>query len=52
MLYQSILNLRISHVGKSHKIRNSAIVILLNKCDNTSEESSGSFQGLPGLAEE
>jgi hypothetical protein len=34
MLYQSILNLRISHVGKSHKRQNSAIVILLNKCDN------------------
>jgi hypothetical protein len=34
MLYQSILNLRISHVGKSHKRQNSAIAILLNKCDN------------------
>jgi hypothetical protein len=34
MLDQSILNLRISHVGKSHKRQNSAIAILLNKCDN------------------
>jgi hypothetical protein len=34
MLYQSILNLGISHVGKSHKRQNSAIVILLNSCDN------------------
>jgi hypothetical protein len=34
MLYQSILNLGISHVGKSHKRQNSARVILLNKCDN------------------
>jgi hypothetical protein len=34
MLYQSILNLGISHVGKSHKRQNSAIAILLNKCDN------------------
>jgi hypothetical protein len=34
MLYQSILNLGISHVGKSHKRWNSAIAILLNKCDN------------------
>jgi hypothetical protein len=34
MLYQSILNLGISHVGKSHKRQNSAIDILLNKCDN------------------
>jgi hypothetical protein len=28
MLYQSILNLGISHVGKSHKRQNSAIAIL------------------------
>jgi hypothetical protein len=34
MLYQSILNLRISHVGKSHKRQNSAIAILLNNYDN------------------
>jgi hypothetical protein len=34
MLYQNILNLGISHVGKSHKRQNSAIAILLNKCDN------------------
>jgi hypothetical protein len=34
MLYQSILNLRISHVGKSHKRQSSAIAILLNKCDH------------------
>jgi hypothetical protein len=34
MLYQSISNLGISHVGKSHKRQNSAIAILLNKCDN------------------
>jgi hypothetical protein len=34
MLYQSILNLGISHVGKSHKRQNNAIAILLNKCDN------------------
>jgi hypothetical protein len=34
MLYQSILNLGLSHVGKSHKRQNSAIVILSNKCDN------------------
>jgi hypothetical protein len=34
MLYQSILDLGISHVGKSYKIQNSAIAILLNKCDN------------------
>jgi hypothetical protein len=34
MLYQSILNLGISHVGKSHKRQNSVIAILLNKCDN------------------
>jgi hypothetical protein len=34
MLYQSILNLGISHVGKSHKRQNSAIAILLNKYDN------------------
>jgi hypothetical protein len=34
MLYQSILNLGISHVGNSHKRQNSAIAILLNKCDN------------------
>jgi hypothetical protein len=34
MLYQSILNLGLSHVGKSHKRQNSAIAILLNKCDN------------------
>jgi hypothetical protein len=34
MLYQSILNLGLPHVGKSHKRQNSAIAILLNKCDN------------------
>jgi hypothetical protein len=34
MLHQSILNLGISHVGKPYKIQNSAIAILLNKCDN------------------
>jgi hypothetical protein len=34
MLYQSILNLGISHMGKSHKRQDSAIAILLNKCDN------------------
>jgi hypothetical protein len=34
MLYQSILNLGIPHVGKSHKRQGSAIAILLNKCDN------------------
>jgi hypothetical protein len=34
MLYQSILNLGLSLVGKSHKRQNSAIAILLNKCDN------------------
>jgi hypothetical protein len=34
MLYQSILNLQISHVGKSHKRQNSAMAILLNKCNN------------------
>jgi hypothetical protein len=34
MLYQSILNLGTSHVGKSHRRQNSAIAILLNKCDN------------------
>jgi hypothetical protein len=34
MLYQSMLNHGISHVGKSHKRQNSAITILLNKCDN------------------
>jgi hypothetical protein len=34
MLYQSILNLGISHVGKTHKRQNSAIAILLNKCNN------------------
>jgi hypothetical protein len=34
MLYQSILNLGISHVGNSHKRQDSAIAILLNKCDN------------------
>jgi hypothetical protein len=34
MLYQSILNPGISHVGKSHKRQNNAIAILLNKCDN------------------
>jgi hypothetical protein len=34
MLYQSILNLGISHVGKSHKRQNSEIAILLNKCNN------------------
>jgi hypothetical protein len=30
----SILNLGISQVGNSHKRQNSAIAILLNKCDN------------------
>jgi hypothetical protein len=34
MLYQSILNLGISHVGKSHKRQNSAMAILLNECNN------------------
>jgi hypothetical protein len=34
MLYQSNLNLGTSHVGKSHKRQNSAIAILLNKCNN------------------
>jgi hypothetical protein len=34
MLYQSILNLGISYVGESHMRQNSAIAILLNKCDN------------------
>jgi hypothetical protein len=34
MLYQSILDLGISHVGKSHKRQNSAMAILLNKCNN------------------
>jgi hypothetical protein len=34
MLYQSTLNLGLSHVGKSHRRQNSAIAILLNKCDN------------------
>jgi hypothetical protein len=34
MLYQSILNLGISHVGKSYKRQNSAIAILLNKCNH------------------
>jgi hypothetical protein len=34
MLYQSIMNLGLSHVGKSHKRQDSAIAILLNKCDN------------------
>jgi hypothetical protein len=34
MLYQSILDLGISHVGKSHKRQDSAIAILLNKWDN------------------
>jgi hypothetical protein len=34
MLYQSILNLGISHVDKSHKRQNGAIAILLNKCNN------------------
>jgi hypothetical protein len=34
MLYQSILILGISYVGNSHKRQNSAIAILLNKCDN------------------
>jgi hypothetical protein len=34
MLDQSILNLGISHVGKSHKRQNSAIAILSNKCNN------------------
>jgi hypothetical protein len=34
MLYQSILNPGISYVGNSHKRQNSAIAILLNKCNN------------------
>jgi hypothetical protein len=34
MLHQSILNLGISHVGKSHRRHDSAIAIPLNKCDN------------------
>jgi hypothetical protein len=34
MLYQSIINLGISHVDKSHKRQNSVIAILSNKCDN------------------
>jgi hypothetical protein len=34
MLYQSILNLGIPHVGKSHKRQNSVIAILSNKCNN------------------
>jgi hypothetical protein len=34
MLYRSILNLGISLVDKPHKRQNSAIAILLNKCDN------------------
>jgi hypothetical protein len=34
MLYQGILNLGISHVGNSHKRQNSAMAILLNKCNN------------------
>jgi hypothetical protein len=34
MLYHSILNLGFSHVGDSHKRQNSAIAILLNKCNN------------------
>jgi hypothetical protein len=34
MLDQSILNLGISHVGKSHKRQNGAMAILSNKCDN------------------
>jgi hypothetical protein len=34
MLYQSILILGISYVGNSHKRQNSAIAILLNRCDN------------------
>jgi hypothetical protein len=34
MLYQSILNLGISHMGKSYKRQNSAIAILLNKCND------------------
>jgi hypothetical protein len=34
MPYQSVLNLGISHVAKSHKRQNSAIAILLNNCDN------------------
>jgi hypothetical protein len=34
MLYQSILNLGLPHMGNSHERQNSAIVLLLNKCDN------------------
>jgi hypothetical protein len=34
MLYQSIWNLGISHMGKSYKRQNSAIALLLNKCDD------------------
>jgi hypothetical protein len=34
MLYQSILNIGISHVDKSHKRQNSALAILLSKCNN------------------
>jgi hypothetical protein len=34
MLYQSILSLEISHVGKSHKRQDSVVAILLNKCNN------------------
>jgi hypothetical protein len=33
-LYQGILNLGISHVGKSHRRYNSVLEILLNKCGN------------------
>jgi hypothetical protein len=34
MLYQSILGLGTSHVGKSHKRQDSVVAILLNKCNN------------------
>jgi hypothetical protein len=34
MLYQSILSLQLSHVGKSHKRQDSVVAILLNKCKN------------------
>jgi hypothetical protein len=34
MLYHGILNLGVSPVGNLHKRQNSAIAILLNKCNN------------------
>jgi hypothetical protein len=40
MLYQSVLNLGLFHMGKSHKRQNSAIAILLNKCDNNYSKNS------------